>query len=165
MFELLKENCLREVESTMNATKRLAKFFQSLELDIHKEGISISGISLRYLWKTKDANSEFKLFKGDEGLYEKYKDNLVGGPSIVFSHYQEKNKTLIRGRKVCRKIIGFDANALYLWAIGQDMLCGEHMEIQTYSGLLEDVMSDAFKNPESWLEVCLVSKCYFIRNC
>jgi G:T-mismatch repair DNA endonuclease (very short patch repair protein) len=26
----------------------------------------------------------------------------------------------------------------------QDMLCGEHMEIQTYPGLLEDVMSDTF---------------------
>jgi ATP-dependent Lon protease len=34
MFELLKENCLREVESTMNAAKRLVKFFQTLELDI-----------------------------------------------------------------------------------------------------------------------------------
>jgi G:T-mismatch repair DNA endonuclease (very short patch repair protein) len=144
LFELLKEYSLKKVESTMNAIKRLVKFFQSLELDIHKDGISISGLSLRYLWKTKDPNSKFKLFRGNEALYEKYKDNLVGGPSIVFSHYQEKSKTLIRKNKVCQKIIGFDANALYLWAIGQDMLCGEHLEIQIYPGLVEDVMNDKF---------------------
>ena len=63
MFEMLKENSLSEVAATMTATKRLVTFFQSLELDIHKDGISISGLSLRYLWKTKDPNSEFKLFK------------------------------------------------------------------------------------------------------
>ena len=60
MFEMLKENSLSEVAATMTATKRLVTFFQSLELDIHKDGISISGLSLRYLWKTKDPNSEFK---------------------------------------------------------------------------------------------------------
>jgi hypothetical protein len=35
---------------------------------------------------------------------------------------QEVNKTLIRGNKleVCKHIIGFDANALFLWAIMQN---------------------------------------------
>ena len=49
------------------------------------------------------------------------KNNIWGGPSIIFNRYQKVNKTLIRGNKLCKNIIGFDANALYLWAIMQDM--------------------------------------------
>jgi len=71
-----------------------------------------------------------------------YGNNLVGGPSLlVFHHYHEKNKTLICNQKVCKKVFGFDANALYFWAIGQDMLCGEHEIIDAYPGLVNDIFS------------------------
>ena len=62
------------------------------------------------------------------------KDNNVGGPSIVFHRYHEKDVTHIsnvvrkngsyvvgeEGKHV-KKIIGFDANALYVWSLSQDM--------------------------------------------
>ena len=71
-------------------------------------------------------------------VFYKLKSNMVGGPSVVFHRYAEKDKTEIRkpfykggkwsvpetGKKVDR-ITGFDANALYLWAVGQDMPCGK----------------------------------------
>ena len=57
---------------------------------------------------------------------------------------QEKDKTLIRGGKVCKKILGFDANALYLGAIGGNMPCGEHQIVQVYEGLLDDIVSGEF---------------------
>jgi hypothetical protein len=55
-------------------------------------------------------------------LYQLYKNNIVGGPSIVFHRYHEIDVTSIRPRdyeepKACKKIIGYDANALYLWGI------------------------------------------------
>jgi hypothetical protein len=47
--------------------------------------------------------------------------------------YHEANKTYIRGvNKLCKKIIGYDANALCLWAIGQEMPTGKHEHIKTY---------------------------------
>ena len=58
---------------------------------------------------------------------------MVGGPSIIFHRYHEKDKTKIREReitdqgkepKMCQKIVGYDANALYLWAIMQNMPTG-----------------------------------------
>ena len=54
------------------------------------------------------------------------KENIVGGPGIIFNRYQESGKTFIRNKpnKPCQKIIGYDANALYLWAIGQDFPVG-----------------------------------------
>ncbi len=99
---------------------------------MHKDGISIPGLTLKYLWNTKDKECEFQLFKGNEELYQKYRDNLVGGPSIVFHHYHERNKTRIRGGKRCQRILGYDANALYLWALSQDMPCGQHKIIEPY---------------------------------
>ena len=34
------------------------------------------------------------------------------------------DETLIRGKKVCKNIIGYDCNALYLWALSQSMPTG-----------------------------------------
>ena len=53
------------------------------------------------------------------------KDNIVGGPAIIFHRYHEKDVTKIRGgSEPCRSIVGYDANALYLWALMQDMPTG-----------------------------------------
>jgi hypothetical protein len=64
--------------------------------------------------------------------------NVVGGPSIVFHRYHEASKTQIKraklngntwqlgeGGNVVRQIVGYDANALYLWCMAQDMPCGK----------------------------------------
>ena len=51
--------------------------------------------------------------------YDMLKGAVVGGPSIVFTRLQEAGKTKIRGHQVedarlCKKILGYDANSLYL---------------------------------------------------
>ena len=51
---------------------------------------------------------------------------------------------MIRSNKLCKSVQGFDANALYLWAIGQNMLCGEHTNIEPYDGLIDDIIEDRF---------------------
>ena len=92
----------------------------------------------------KENDYNFHLFKGNEDLYHKFKENLVGGSSIIFHHYHEKNKTKIRGNKICKQIIGYDANTLYLETIGREILCGEHYQIEPYNGIVEDVLSSKF---------------------
>ena len=64
------------------------------------------------------------------------KNNNVGGPAIVFYRYHEKDITRIvriakRLKKydhiygsLIKKILGFDANALYLYALSQYMPTG-----------------------------------------
>ena len=55
---------------------------------------------------------------------------MVGGPSIIFHCYHEVGKTKIRENelgvkaKLCENVVGYDANALYLWAIMQYMPTG-----------------------------------------
>ena len=74
-----------------------------------------------------DPNAEFHLFNNkNKDIYKLFKDNIVGGPSIIFNRHHEAGKTFIRNNlnKPCEQIVGYDANALYLWAIGQPMPSG-----------------------------------------
>ena len=56
-------------------------------------------------------------------LFDLFKENLVGGPAIIFKRYAEADKTPIRENpnKLCKKVVGYDANALYFWALSQEM--------------------------------------------
>ena len=90
-------------------------------------------------------NANFSLFEEvDKHLYYMLKKAIRSGPAIIFNRYQEVNKTLIRGNKLCKNIIGFDANALYLWVIMQDMPVGKYKHIKEYNidNLIHDILND-----------------------
>jgi hypothetical protein len=73
------------------------------------------------------AGASFSLFdKNNKDMYYTIKNNIIGGLNIIFNRYHEVGETFIRNNlsKPCRKIVGFDANALYLHCIGQPMPTG-----------------------------------------
>jgi len=72
-------------------------------------------------------------------VFEKLKSNICGGLSLVFHRYHEKDITFIQRCEyindqwqlsnkgnIVEKVVGFDANALYLGCLCQDMTCGKH---------------------------------------
>ena len=90
-----------------------------------KDGISVPCLTLLYLFNDLPQNTFFAVFnQTDKDLHHLVKDNIVGGPAIISHRYHEKNVTNIRAGETCRSVIGYDANALYLWALVQDMPCG-----------------------------------------
>jgi hypothetical protein len=71
----------------------------------------------------------------------------VGGPAIVFHRYHEAGVTYIREHemlkiglkpKLCQKILGYDANALYLWALSQPMPTGYCIRRKRETGFRRD---------------------------
>ena len=89
-----------------------------------RDAISVTGVTLKYLFKTLPPGVHFSLCsKRGEALHKIIRDNIVGGPSIIFHRYHEKGQTFIRGNrdKVVQGIKGYDANALYLWSLTQPM--------------------------------------------
>ena len=52
-------------------------------------------------------------------LHQPVKDNIVGGPSIIFQRHMQKGVTKIRNGET-----GYDCNTLYIWALSQDMHVG-----------------------------------------
>ena len=91
-----------------------------------KDGVSVPGLTLLYLFNELPSITLYTVFnQTNSNLHLLVKGNIVGGPAIIF-HYHEKDVTKLRGEETCRSIVGYDANALYLWALMKDMPTGWH---------------------------------------
>ena len=122
-----------DVVPFLETVPKMSGFWQERKIDMFKDGISVPGLTLKYLFSFLDKQTYFSLFdQADSDLYHLIKDSNTGGPSIIFHRYHEAGKTKIRQvekgqvAKLCQKIVGYDANALYLWAIMQNMPTGSY---------------------------------------
>jgi G:T-mismatch repair DNA endonuclease (very short patch repair protein) len=127
-----------DVYPFIEALTRLSAFYFKKGIDIFKESISLPGISRKMIFNAaREENDYFALIdKKNEDLYHIINDNIVGGPSIIFNRFHKKNETFIRNNNEfpCKKICGWDANALYLWAIGQKMPAGDFVRRKRENG-------------------------------
>ena len=116
----------RDVTPFLEAISKQFAFYRDRDIDMFKDGIGVPGLSLLHLFNDLPNDTFFTIFnQTNSDLHKLVKDNIVGGPAIIFHRYHEKGITKIRGgSELCRKIEGYDANALYLWAIMQDMPTG-----------------------------------------
>ena len=115
-----------DVTPFLEAISKQFTFYRDRGIDMFKDGISVPGLSLLYLFNNLPPKTFFTVFnQTNSDLHKLVKDNIVGGPAIIFHRYHEKDVTKIRGGgETCRSIVGYDANALYLWALMQDMPTG-----------------------------------------
>ena len=104
------------------------EFYKNSHIDFIHQAIPIPGVAMRVCFNSiTDPAAEFHLFNSkNKDIYQLFKENTVGGPSIIFNLYHESGKPSIRNNanEPCKKIIGYDANALYLWSIGQNFPAG-----------------------------------------
>ena len=116
----------RDVIPFLQAIDKQFAFYQQHNIDMFMDGISVPGLSLLHLFNDLPNDTYFTVFnRTNSDLHELVKDNIVGGPAIIFHRYHETGVTKIRGGgETCRSIVGYDANALYMWAIMQDMPTG-----------------------------------------
>ena len=121
----------RDVVPFLEAIQKQSAFYQDLGLDMLKDGISVPGLTLKYLFKDLPHDVYFTLYdKHNRDLYDLVKSNIVGGASIIFHRYQEKGETKLREMqygdqaKMCAGITGFDCNALYLSCLMNDIPTG-----------------------------------------
>ena len=118
----------RDVVPFLQAIDRQFDFYQQGGIDMLKQGISVPGLTLLYLFNDLPEKTYFTIFnEKNKDLHDFVKDNICGGPSIIFHRYHEKGVTALRRNEYgevarpCRSIVGYDANALYLWSLMQDM--------------------------------------------
>ena len=107
----------------MEIVENMYVFYQSMDIDYLKETFFILGIARKSLFK--GTKPYFSLFRQeDKDLYHTIKENIVGGPSIIFTNYHQIREILVRGGNLHHNIVGYDCNALYLWTIGKEMHTG-----------------------------------------
>ena len=114
---------IRNLEPFVEAVMKMMKFYIDCDIDLFKCSILAPGIARRMLYDvSKKHQVHFSLFdQQQESPDSTFKQNLTGDPSIIFNRHAEAGKTFIRGNplKPCKRVVGVDANALYLWAIVQ----------------------------------------------
>ena len=118
-----------DVAPGLEALQKMKNFYTEKGIDIMKDAVSIPGVSLHYLLKGAiDRNAD--LYSPCKEAYNMLKEAVVGGPSLVFTRYHEVGKTRIRSHQIaepqlCKNILGYDANALYLSTMLREMPCGK----------------------------------------
>ena len=98
----------------IQAIKIMNDFYKNIHIDFIYQAISLPGVAMRVCFNSiTDPAAEFHLSNSkNKGVYQLFNENIVGGPSIIFSQCHEAGKTFIRNNpnKPCQKIIGYDVN-------------------------------------------------------
>ena len=82
-----------DVVPFLEAIDKMSNFWKQRDIDILKNGVSVPGLTMKYLFPNVP-DTYFSLFnEKDKELYQTMKDNNVGGPSIIFNRYHETDKT------------------------------------------------------------------------
>ena len=110
--------------ATLEAMKKTIEFYHKKRIDMLKLGRTLPNLANICLHSS--TNVKFYPFpEGDEDLLEKIREDLVGGPSIVFTRKAVVGQTHIRSfSNTCKSMVGIDASQLYPYAMFQPMTTG-----------------------------------------
>ena len=114
----------KDVVPTLEAMQKLIEFYHNKGIDMLKLGCTLPKLVNNCLHKWTD--SKFYPFtESDKDLLEKIQEEMVGGPSFVFTRKAVVDKSFIRkSSNLCKSIVGIDASQLYPYSICQPMPTG-----------------------------------------
>ncbi|WAR06800.1 hypothetical protein MAR_016758 [Mya arenaria] len=80
-----------DVQPFVEAVGRFQRYYFQKGVDVFKTAISVPGIARQLLFqKAREQNVNFALFdKNNRDLYDTVKQNIVGGPSIIFTRHPQ----------------------------------------------------------------------------
>ena len=132
----------RRYPNTQSNAKRLA-FYHKKENDMLKLGCTLPNLANICLHKSTRAKF-YAFTETEKDLLQKIREDMVGGPSIVFTRTAVVDKTFIRNSEsICKSIVGIDANQLYPYTMCQPMPTG------LYTRWEFDTESNRFKPQEN----------------
>ena len=119
-----------DVAPFLEALQKMKEFYTTLGIDILKDAVSLPGVSEKYiLRKTLQPRWGYKppeLYSPNKEAYAMLKAAVVVG---VFTRRHVAGETRIRSHqyedaRLCRRILGYDANSLYPSTMMKEMPCG-----------------------------------------
>ena len=114
----------KDVVRTLEAMQKLLVFYHKKGVDILKLGCTLP--SLANICLQKSTSSKFyPLTETDKDLLQKVGEDMVDGPSIVFTGKTVVDETFIQNLGLyCKSIVGNDAGQLYPYSMCQPMPTG-----------------------------------------
>ena len=89
-----------------------------------KLGCTLPNLANIYLHKSTN-HKFFPFVESDKDLQDKIREDMTGGPSIMFTRKTVVDQTYIRNSKnICKYIVGIDASQLYPFSMCQEMPAG-----------------------------------------
>ena len=101
-------------------------FYHDKSIDMLKLGCTLPNLANICLHKYTHAKF-YPFTDGDTDLLEKIREDVVGGPSIVFTRKAVVDETFVRkSSNICESIVGIDACQLYPYSMCQPMPTGPY---------------------------------------
>ena len=114
----------KDVVPTLEAMQKMIAFYHNKEIDMLKLGCTLPNLANICLHKSTSAKF-YPFTENDKDLLEKIREDMVGGPSIVFTRKAVVDETFIRdSTNLCKSIVGIDASQLYPFSMCQEMPTG-----------------------------------------
>ena len=114
----------KDVVPTLEAMQKKIVFYHNKGIDMLKLGCTLPNLANICLHKSTDSKF-YQFTESDKDLLEKIREDLVGGPSIVFTRKAVVDETFIRkSSNLCNSIVDIDASQLYSYSISQPMPTG-----------------------------------------
>ena len=115
---------IKDVVPNLEAMQKMIEFYHQKEIDMLKLGCTLPNLANICLHKSTD--SKFYPFtESDKYKLEKIREDMVGGPSIVFTRKAVVDETFIRkSTNLCKSIVGIDTRQLYPYSMCQPMPTG-----------------------------------------
>ena len=111
----------KDIVPTLEAMQKMIAFYHDKDIDMLKLGCTLPNLANICLHKSTDAKF-YPFMEGDRDLLEKIREDVVGGPYIVFTRKAVVDETFIRkSTNLCKSIVGIDASQLYPYSMCQSM--------------------------------------------
>ena len=114
----------KDVVPTLDSMQKMIAFNHDKDIDMLKLGCTLQNLVNICLHKSTDA--KFYPFREVyKELLEEIREDVVGGPTIVFTRKAVVHETFIRkSTKICKSFVGIDASQLYPYSMCQPMPIG-----------------------------------------
>ena len=114
----------KDVVPTLVEMQKMIGFYHDKDIDMLKLGCTLANLANICLHKSTDSQF-YPVTEEDNGLMEKIREDVVGGPSIVFTRKAFVDETFIRkSTNICKSIVGIDASQLYPYSMCQPVPTG-----------------------------------------
>ena len=114
----------KDVVPTLEAIQKMIEFYHNKGIDMLQLGCTLPNLAKTCLQKSTDSKRN-PFTETDKNLLEKIREDMAGGPSIVFTRKALVDETFIRkSTNLCKSIVGIAASQLYSHSICQPMPTG-----------------------------------------
>ena len=114
----------KNVVPTIEAMQKMMEFYHNKGIDMLKLGCTLPNLANICLHQSTN-HKFFPFVESDKDLHDKIREDMTGGPSIVFTRKAVVDQTFIRNSEnICKSIVGIDAIQLYPFSMCQEMPTG-----------------------------------------